>query len=247
MTGVQETHGANEFGCDFICCELHRVFGSRYYGVVVKAQRKIAQGRDVQVVLGQIRQAFAKPIQTSSSPRVVHASTVLVLNSGLITDNAQKEIWHDLGYERYGANVVFLDGRQLQSLSQMVTADSLAERRGLLIGLRAELHTTVNNLGVMMQNVKTPDHFEPYPLLTSYLERVASAVSLHDRLGLHQCMSLLNALLIMRTRSHHLLPLPGLPLCPPSEAQAFVNLSVSVRHDINEMLRKVEDAIQSLA
>jgi hypothetical protein len=246
FVGVQETHGSDEFGCDFICSELHRVFGHRHYAVVVKAQEKIGQGKDAQAVLVQIRQAFAKPIRTSVSPRAVRASVVMVINSGTITDHARQELWNDLVSERYGDNVIFLDGHQLQSLSQFVSADDIQKRRGLLIGLRAELLTNANNLGAMIQTVMTPGRFEPLPILTATLEIVASRPELHEELNLHDCMSLLNALSIMRNRSLRLTAPAGIMVFSTKDSQGFQNSAVSVRSETNAMCARAERALLAL-
>ncbi len=244
--GVQETHGNNEFGCDFICWELHRIFGHRHYAVVVKHHEKLSQGTLAQAVLVQIRQAFAKPIKTSFSPRDVRASVVIVLNSGSISENARQEIWNDLAAERYGDNVVMLDGNQLAAVSQFAQAGDAKRSRGLLIGLRAELLTTMNNIGVMIESVMIQGRFEPLPILTRNLESLTSTPELHEKITLHNCVALLNDLTILRTRAKRFVAPVGISTFSRVAASEFQRCALSIRSELNRMLAQVEAALQSL-
>src|SRR5438477_9254339 len=63
--GVSEQHGTQEFGKDFVFSELHRLGGMRNYAAQVKHERNIGQGRSVDDLLSQVRQAFAKPFKRS--------------------------------------------------------------------------------------------------------------------------------------------------------------------------------------
>src|SRR4051812_3794854 len=87
--GVSEQHGTQEFGKDFVFSELHRLGGMRHYAAQVKHEEKISQGRSVDVLLTQIKQAFATPFKRTDSPRDCYVSAVYVFNSGEITANAK--------------------------------------------------------------------------------------------------------------------------------------------------------------
>src|ERR1700694_4516041 len=67
--GVSEQHGSQEFGKDFIFSELHRLGGMRHYAAQVKHEESINQGKIVDDLLTQVRQAFSMPFIRADSPR----------------------------------------------------------------------------------------------------------------------------------------------------------------------------------
>ena len=66
--GVSEQHGTQEFGKDFVFSELHRLGGMRHYAAQVKHEKKINQGKSVDELLSQVRQAFTRPFKRVDSP-----------------------------------------------------------------------------------------------------------------------------------------------------------------------------------
>ena len=122
--GVSHEHGSQEFGKDFVFSELHRLGGMRHYAAQAKHEEKISQGKSVDELLSQVRQAFARPFRRTDSPRDCYVSAVYVLNSGDITANAKEQLLDDLGRERYGDNVHFLDGGRLESLNEWAALQS---------------------------------------------------------------------------------------------------------------------------
>src|ERR1017187_4042550 len=131
--GVSEQHGTQEFGKDFVFSELHRLGGMRHYAAQVKHEEKINQGRTVDELLSQVRQAFAKPFKRTDSPRECHVSAVYIFNSGQITANAKDQLLSELALERYGDNVHFLDGERLDSLNEWATLQNDANARARLL------------------------------------------------------------------------------------------------------------------
>lgn len=144
--GVSEQHGTQEFGKDFVFSELHRLGGMRHYAAQVKHEGRINQGTSVDGLLSQVRQAFARPFKRTDSPRECHVSGVYVFNSGEITTNAKEQLLSELGRERYGDNVHFLDGERLQSLNEWATLQSDANARARLLGLRSALRFNIDVL-----------------------------------------------------------------------------------------------------
>src|ERR1700710_2741061 len=80
--GVEEQHGTQEFGKDFVFSELHRLGGMRHYAAQVKHEKSISQGTSVDGLLSQVRQAFAQQFKRADSPRECYVSVVYVFNSG---------------------------------------------------------------------------------------------------------------------------------------------------------------------
>lgn len=145
--GVVEQHGTQEFGKDFVFSEPHRLSGFRHYAAQVKHEETLNQGKSVDDLLSQVRQAFAKPFRRPDSPRDCHVSAVYVFNSGLITANAQEQLLSELQHERYGDNVHFLDGARLESLDQWATIQTDSSARSRLLGLRGALRAIIWDLG----------------------------------------------------------------------------------------------------
>lgn len=145
--GVSEQHGTQEFGKDFVFSELHRLGGMRHYAAQVKHEGKITQGIAVDELLGQVKQAFARPFKRADSPRECHVSAVYVFNSGEITANAKDQLLSELERERYGDNVHFLDGERLEALNEWAMLHSDANARARLLGLRSALRFIIDVLG----------------------------------------------------------------------------------------------------
>lgn len=141
--GVSEQHGTQEFGKDFVFSELHRLGGIRHYAAQVKHEEKITQGTAVNELLSQVKQAFARPFKRADSPRECHVSAVYVFNSGEITANAKDQLLSELERERYGDNVLFLDGERLEALNEWAMLQSDANARARLLGLRSALRFIV--------------------------------------------------------------------------------------------------------
>lgn len=154
--GVEEQHGAREFGKDFVFSELHRLGGMRHYAAQVKHEEKINQGkRSVDGLLSQIRQAFVMPFKRNDSPRDCHVSAVYVFNSGEITTNARDYMMSELKRERYGDNVHFLDGDRLQMLNESAVYRDEREILSRLHGL--ELQVTNNRILIRELQASNPD------------------------------------------------------------------------------------------
>lgn len=135
--GVTELHGSQEFGKDFVFSEIHRLGGVKHYAAQVKHHETISQGRQVDQLVTQARQAFSTAFRRPDSPRDCHVSAVYIFNSGGITPNARDQMLNELSHERFGDNVHFLDGARLESLNNWATLQTDAVTRSRLLGLRA--------------------------------------------------------------------------------------------------------------
>ena len=187
--GVSEQHGTQEFGKDFVFSELHRLGGMRHYAAQVKHEERINQGTSVDGLLSQVRQAFAKPFKRADSPRECHVSAVYVFNSGEITTNAKEQLLSELGRERYGDNVHFLDGERLEALNEWATLQSDANARARLLGLRSALRFIIDVLKEYQEQGK-PDLL---PLFIQGIELYLSEPVICDE-------QFIEALLLLRTQ-----------------------------------------------
>jgi hypothetical protein len=118
----------------------------KHYAAQVKHEEKINQGKSVDELLGQVRQAFARPFRRADSPRECYVSAVYVINSGEITSNAKEQLLSELGRDRYGDNVHFLDGERLEALNEWATLQNDTNVRARLLGLRSALRAIIFDL-----------------------------------------------------------------------------------------------------
>jgi hypothetical protein len=137
--GVEEQHGTQEFGKDFVFSELHRLGGMRHYAAQVKHEDKISQGKVVDDLLTQIEQAFEVPFKRTDSPRPCHVSAVYVFNSGEITPNARTQMLAKLEKKNFGDNVHFMDGERLQALNEYSVYYTEGNARRRLNALTAQI------------------------------------------------------------------------------------------------------------
>ena len=117
---ITELDGSLEFGKDFVFAEVTPFGFERYYAIVAKHEKNIRQPATklCETVLGQIRQAFSVPFTLGDTSGEHFVSTVIVANSGKISQNAKTWIRAELNKERYGENVHIFDGERLSHLDQ---------------------------------------------------------------------------------------------------------------------------------
>lgn len=143
---VAMQHGSQEFGKDFVFSEFHRLGGMINYVAQVKHEKTIRQGVSIDALLSQVKQSFSISFKKTDSTRECYASAVYIFNSGSITDNAKTQLLNELGRERYGDNVHFLDGERLDALNEWATLQTDSNARSRLLGLRAALRAILNEL-----------------------------------------------------------------------------------------------------
>ena len=111
---VKYTHGNIEFGKDYIL-SLNNIFNEKeYYGVQVKAgDLRGTASTKISEIIEQIKMAFKVPYNELGKDDV-YVSKVIIVCSGVISDNAKRIISNSI--ERYMfSNIIFLDKIQLQS------------------------------------------------------------------------------------------------------------------------------------
>ncbi len=138
---VAELDGSQEFGKDFVFSEVTAFGFMRHYGVVVKHEKAIRQTSKnlCNTILSQIRQAFSVEFRLPESSQVSHVSSVLVLNSGVITPNASTWLRSELDRERYGDNVHILDGKRLSQLDLQAAFEQHKMLMPRLLGLESSI------------------------------------------------------------------------------------------------------------
>jgi hypothetical protein len=68
FVGISNEHGVNEFGKDFVFSELDRFGRLRHMVVQAKYEESLNQGKKVEDLISQIRQAFNVPYTLPSAP-----------------------------------------------------------------------------------------------------------------------------------------------------------------------------------
>lgn len=141
---IAELDGPQEFGKDFVFSEVTPFGFMRHYAIVAKHEKKLNQpGKLCETVLSQIRQAFSVSFSLPESGRVEHVSSVLVMNSGNISSNAEKWLRSELARERYGENTHIFSSERLLQLD---SSSAFNEQKDLLPKLRGLISTIGLNL-----------------------------------------------------------------------------------------------------
>ncbi|MBL7152325.1 MAG: hypothetical protein ISS79_01305 [Phycisphaerae bacterium] len=120
---VAELHGQQEYGKDFVFSELTPFGFLRNYAAVVKHEKSIRQTSRLVCndILAQVKQAFAVRFRLPDGGAYQRIGSVVIFNSGKISENARHWIRSELDEERYGRNVHILDGERLFQLDMTST------------------------------------------------------------------------------------------------------------------------------
>lgn len=191
FVSVAELHGTQEFGKDFVFSELTPLGFLRHYAAVVKHEKSISQSATTlcNTVLAQVRQAFSVTFQLPDSDATQRASSVIVFNSGKITDNARTWLRQEIDEERYGRNVHLLDGERL---FQLDLTSTFRHGEQLIPRLRGIVHDIDMNLAVWNSILKTlPAFGEGRGSFTTALGNFVAAPFLLDRIPLNEIVVLI--------------------------------------------------------
>jgi hypothetical protein len=183
--GIAHTHGAREFGKDFVFSELTRFGFIRYSAAQVKHEEKIAQTQKGKIteLVEQIRQAFSVPFTLPDSPRERFVSSVYVFNSGEITEGAKDHLLAELTRERFGDNVHVFDGDRLEMVSRFNSIHREETLRPMLTGLEYQLRLNIS----IWQNILDilPQVREARGSMLAAIEAFISVPFLTDRLSVN--------------------------------------------------------------
>ncbi len=190
FVAVAELHGTQEFGKDFVFSELTPFGFLRHYAAVVKHEKVITQSARslCDTVLSQVRQAFSVTLRLPDSEAVHRVSSVIVFNSGKISDNARHWLRSELDEDRYGRNVHLLDGERL---FQLDLTSTFRQGEQLLPRLHGIQHDLQLNLVVWKSISKSlPAFSEGRGCFTFALENYIAAPFLTDRIPLNEIVTL---------------------------------------------------------
>jgi hypothetical protein len=191
FVSVAELHGSQEFGKDFVFSELTPFGFLRHYAAVVKHENKINQSATAlcNTVLAQVRQAFSVTFQLPDSDAVQRASTVVVFNSGKISENARTWLRSELDEERYGRNVHVLDGERL---FQLDLTSTFRHSEQLIPRLRGIVHDIELNLAVWRSITESlPGFSEGRGSFTTALQNFLASPFLLDRIPINEIVVLI--------------------------------------------------------
>jgi len=141
---IAELYGPQEFGKDFVFSEVTAFGFMRHYAIVAKHEKKLNQpGRLCETVLSQIKQAFSVSFSLPESGREEKISSVIVMNSGNISANAETWLRSELARERYGENTHIFSSERLLQLD---SSTAFNEQKYLIPKLRGLISTIDLNL-----------------------------------------------------------------------------------------------------
>jgi hypothetical protein len=205
---VAELHGPQEYGKDFVFSELTPFGFLRHYAAIVKHERAISQSAAslCATVLSQVRQSFSVTFRLPDNEAVHRVSSVVVFNSGKISDNARNWLRSELDEERYGRNVHLLDGERL---FQLDLASTFRQGEQLLPRLQGILNDLQLNLKVWKSiSESLPAFAEGRGCFTVALENFVAAPFLTDRINLNEIVTLLQECRIIdRINQRYMMPL----------------------------------------
>ena len=205
---VAELHGTQEFGKDFVFSELTPFGFLRNYASVVKHEKTISQTSHslCNAILSQVRQAFAVTFRLPDTDVEQGVASVVVFNSGKISENARNWLRSELCQERYGRNVHLLDGERLFQLDVSSTF-----RRGdqLLPRLHGIRHYIQLNLVVWQSITESlPQFMEGRGCFTGALEDFLAAPFLTDKINFSEVATLIQECrIIERINQRYMMPM----------------------------------------
>lgn len=187
---IAELDGPQEFGKDFVFSELTPFGFIRHYAVVAKHEKTVNQpGRLCETILSQIKQAFSVKFHLPESSQESYVSSVLVMNSGSITPNANTWLRSEINRERYGENVHIFSGERLMQLDN--SAAFIQQQK--LIPRLAGLKSTMELNKIVWNSIEThlPLFQESRGCFTQALEDFVTLPFLTDMINLDEVFTLL--------------------------------------------------------
>lgn len=187
---ISELDGSQEFGKDFVFSEITPFGFMRHYAVVAKHEKTINQpSRLCETVLSQIKQAFSVKFRLPESSQECHVSSVLVMNSGGISPNAEIWLRSELNHERYGENAHMFSGERLIQLDHSTTFNRQQNLIPRLLGLIA----TIEMNKIIWKSIETelPSFPESRGCFTQALEEFVTLPFLTESISLNEALVLL--------------------------------------------------------
>lgn len=187
---IAELDGPQEFGKDFVFSEVTPFGFMRHYGVVVKHEKKLNQpGRLCETVLSQVKQAFSVKFRLPEAAQECHVSSVLVMNAGTISTNADHWIRSELNRERYGENTHIFSGERLAQLDSTVAFNQQQNLIPRLLGLKSTIE--LNKIVWKSIGDELPSFPESRGCFTQALEDFVTLPFLPENISLNEVSVLL--------------------------------------------------------
>lgn len=164
---VKNTHGTGEQGKDFFFAEYDRFGHTRVFAAQVKLGNIGSGSAEISDLLDQVKRCFGVRLRFHKSAHERKIASVYVMTNGKISEQARERIHDWCDGERFGENVFFLDGEQLENKDRFATYESDQERRQLLVALQNELIQNFGQLQVQNENAAQGIVFFPMYRLSS--------------------------------------------------------------------------------
>lgn len=157
FVNISNKHGSQEFGKDYVFSEIDRFAHYRHMVVQAKHEESINQGRKVDDLLSQVRQAFTVPYSLPSAHHEVRrVSAVYVFNTGTITDNATTQIANGLTDPAARCNVHFFDGAQLEIIANSTDQQDNEVVRRRLKAMNVQLTINDTIMSSLLRSLDLP-------------------------------------------------------------------------------------------
>lgn len=208
FVSVAELHGQHEYGKDFVFSELTPFGFLRNYAAVVKHRKSITQTSRLvcSEILAQVQQAFSITFHLPDCEAEHRIASVVVFNSGKISDNAKNWLRSELGEERYGRNVHILDGERLFQLDMSSTFRQSEQFLPRLCGIQNDINLNLLIWRSILENL--PAFSEGRGCFTTALEGFLSTPFLTAQIDISEVSKLVQECRIIdRINSRYMAPL----------------------------------------
>ncbi len=136
---IKNTHGTGEQGKDFFFADYDRFGFLRVWAAQVKVGNIGSGSTEIAELLDQVKRCFGVRLRFHKGAHAQRVAGVYVMTSGKISDTARERIHDWCVYEKFGENVFFVDGEQLDNKNRFATYESDTEKREHFAALKNEL------------------------------------------------------------------------------------------------------------
>lgn len=136
---VKNTHGPGEQGKDFFFADYDRFGHTRIFAAQAKIGNIGSGSTEISDLLDQVKRCFGVRLRFHKAAHEQRVAAVYVMTTGTISVTARERIHDWCVGERFGENVFFLDGEQLENKERFTTYENDQQRRQHLTAFRNEL------------------------------------------------------------------------------------------------------------
>lgn len=168
---IKNTHGTGEQGKDFFFADYDRMGFLRVCAAQVKLGNIGSGPTEISQLLDQVKRCFGVRVRFHKGAHEQRVAAVYVMTNGKISETARERIHDWCVCEKFGENVFFVDGEQLDNKNRFATFESDTVKRERLAALKIELARNCLFLEKLKHDI-TQENFVFYNFRLNALEDV---------------------------------------------------------------------------